>query len=264
MQGIRGTLHADLRRAHEYASMGRYSMAVGVYRNLIKTLERFRTMNLSKQKVVDECDQNIAKIEQQIAGVEDLRKMLEARPQTAPHRPNRNHDDGPVEPVWSRRPGSSRRKDEPVQPTRPGRQQASPTPRKNWEPKPSPTPSYNPRPSPVQKQVYNPKPSFPTKPQPKSDPPPTADRFKAGKFLEANKKIYHNDQDKEIIAEIERRIVTESLNISFDDIGGLESVKAELDTNIIYPLIAPKIYAGRMKPKTGVLFFGPPGTGKTL
>lgn len=236
-------------------------MAAGVYRNLIKSLERFRDRNPSNQKAVDECDQNIAKIEQQIAGVEDLRKMLEARPQTAPHRPSRRQDEGPVEPVWSRRPGSSRRKDEPTQPTRPSRQQASPTPRKIYEPKPSPTPSYNPKSTPVQKQVYNPKPAFPSKP---IDPPPTADRFKPGKFLEANKKIYHNDQDKEIISEIERRIVTESLNISFDDIGGLESVKAELDTNIIYPLIAPKIYAGRMKPKTGVLFFGPPGTGKTL
>lgn len=52
---------------------------------------------------------------------------------------------------------------------------------------------------------------------------------------------------------------------TWEDIGGLESVKAELREMILYPIEHPeKFEKFGMKPSKGVLFYGPPGCGKTL
>ncbi|CAF4110267.1 unnamed protein product [Adineta steineri] len=57
-----------------------------------------------------------------------------------------------------------------------------------------------------------------------------------------------------------------SLNeIGFDDIGGLESVKRELQELIQYPVEHPeKFFKFGMRPSRGILLYGPPGCGKTL
>jgi len=52
---------------------------------------------------------------------------------------------------------------------------------------------------------------------------------------------------------------------TWEDIGGLENVKAELREMILYPIEHPeKFEKFGMKPSKGVLFYGPPGCGKTL
>jgi len=62
-----------------------------------------------------------------------------------------------------------------------------------------------------------------------------------------------------------REVLLESPNVHWDDIGGLESVKQELQETIEWPLKFSKIYS-HMKavPPKGILLYGPPGTGKTL
>ncbi len=54
-------------------------------------------------------------------------------------------------------------------------------------------------------------------------------------------------------------------NVSFADIGGLDSTIEEVKEIAIVPLIHPEVYqrAGQDPPK-GILMFGPPGVGKTL
>ena len=54
-------------------------------------------------------------------------------------------------------------------------------------------------------------------------------------------------------------------SVTWEDIGGLESVKRELRELIQHPVVYPELYQwfGRGPPK-GVLFHGPPGCGKTL
>lgn len=62
-----------------------------------------------------------------------------------------------------------------------------------------------------------------------------------------------------------RETVVEVPNVSWDDIGGLENVKKELQELILYPIEHPEKFAKfGMKPSKGVLFYGPPGCGKTL
>jgi SpoVK/Ycf46/Vps4 family AAA+-type ATPase len=67
------------------------------------------------------------------------------------------------------------------------------------------------------------------------------------------------DADEQFFADIEKPA------ISFDHVGGLESVKKEIALKIIHPLKNPEIYeAYGKKIGGGVLLYGPPGCGKTL
>lgn len=62
-----------------------------------------------------------------------------------------------------------------------------------------------------------------------------------------------------------REMVVEVPNVSWDDIGGLEAVKRELQELVQYPVEHPEKYLKfGMNPSKGVLFYGPPGCGKTL
>jgi len=62
-----------------------------------------------------------------------------------------------------------------------------------------------------------------------------------------------------------RETAVEVPNVTWDDIGGLESVKRELQELVQYPVEHPDKYLKfGMTPSKGVLFYGPPGCGKTL
>jgi transitional endoplasmic reticulum ATPase len=54
-------------------------------------------------------------------------------------------------------------------------------------------------------------------------------------------------------------------SITFDDVGGMESVKEEIKMKILYPLNNPDLFkAYGKKVGGGILLYGPPGCGKTL
>ncbi|XP_075245057.1 transitional endoplasmic reticulum ATPase-like [Convolutriloba macropyga] len=62
-----------------------------------------------------------------------------------------------------------------------------------------------------------------------------------------------------------RETVVEIPNVTWEDIGGLENVKRELQELVQYPVEHPeKFLKFAMSPPKGVLFYGPPGCGKTL
>ncbi|KAF6754607.1 P-loop containing nucleoside triphosphate hydrolase protein [Ephemerocybe angulata] len=62
-----------------------------------------------------------------------------------------------------------------------------------------------------------------------------------------------------------RDTVVEVPTVTWDDVGGLEKVKQELQETVQYPVDHPeKFLKDGMSPSKGVLFYGPPGTGKTL
>ncbi|KAK2390791.1 P-loop containing nucleoside triphosphate hydrolase superfamily protein [Trifolium repens] len=56
------------------------------------------------------------------------------------------------------------------------------------------------------------------------------------------------------------------INVEFDSIGGLESIKQALFELVILPLKRPDLFShGKLLgPQKGVLLYGPPGTGKTM
>lgn len=62
-----------------------------------------------------------------------------------------------------------------------------------------------------------------------------------------------------------RETVVEIPNVSWEDIGGLDNIKRELQETVQYPVEHPeKFEKFGMSPSKGVLFYGPPGCGKTL
>jgi transitional endoplasmic reticulum ATPase len=62
-----------------------------------------------------------------------------------------------------------------------------------------------------------------------------------------------------------REVLVETPNISWKDVGGLESVKQELIEAVEWPLKQPETFKRMgIRPPRGILLYGPPGTGKTL
>jgi len=62
-----------------------------------------------------------------------------------------------------------------------------------------------------------------------------------------------------------RETVVEVPTTTWEDVGGLENVKKELQEMVQYPVEFPeKFLKFGMSPSRGVLFYGPPGCGKTL
>ncbi|MEM4311839.1 MAG: CDC48 family AAA ATPase [Nitrososphaerales archaeon] len=70
---------------------------------------------------------------------------------------------------------------------------------------------------------------------------------------------------KDVMPSAMREVYLETPDVKWEDIGGLENVKRELQEAVEWPLKYPEVYAkiGYSMPK-GILLYGPPGTGKTL
>ena len=70
---------------------------------------------------------------------------------------------------------------------------------------------------------------------------------------------------KQIKPAVLRSVQVESPNVSWDAIGGLESVKQSLQESVEGALLYPELYQRtKAKAPRGILLWGPPGTGKTL
>mmetsp|Transcript_13923 Transcript_13923/g.27503 ORF Transcript_13923/g.27503 Transcript_13923/m.27503 type:complete len:369 (-) Transcript_13923:537-1643(-) len=72
------------------------------------------------------------------------------------------------------------------------------------------------------------------------------------------------NEHEDLIAQ--EAINPQNIDVSFDDIGGLEEEKRRLKEIVILPFTRPELFArGKLlRPPKGVLLYGPPGTGKTM
>ncbi len=78
-----------------------------------------------------------------------------------------------------------------------------------------------------------------------------------------------DDDFREALKAIEpsslREVTVEVPNITWGDIGGLESVKSELRESVELPLLKPEVFKKLgIRAAKGFLLYGPPGVGKTL
>lgn len=70
---------------------------------------------------------------------------------------------------------------------------------------------------------------------------------------------------REIEPSTTREVYVEVSETSWDDIGGLEDIKATLTEGVEWPLRFPEVYSSaHVEPPRGILLSGPPGSGKTL
>ena len=70
---------------------------------------------------------------------------------------------------------------------------------------------------------------------------------------------------REITPSAMREVYVEPADVKWDDIGGLDTVKRELQEAVEWPMHFPDMYKqlGHTAPK-GILLYGPSGTGKTM
>ncbi len=74
----------------------------------------------------------------------------------------------------------------------------------------------------------------------------------------------YSEEEMEMINMITGTIVTDSPDVRWMDIAGLENVKQNLREAVVLPIARPELFTGARKPWSGILLFGPPGCGKTL
>ena len=74
----------------------------------------------------------------------------------------------------------------------------------------------------------------------------------------------YSAEEQEIIDSISGTILTESPDVKWTDIAGLQGSKQALREAIVLPIMKPNLFTGARKPWSGILLFGPPGCGKTL
>lgn len=76
-------------------------------------------------------------------------------------------------------------------------------------------------------------------------------------------RVIANDDTDE--TELPRLMTAESERVTFDDVGGLDEVKKQVERRIILPFKKPSLFK-RFKKRVGggILLYGPPGCGKTL
>uniref|UniRef100_A0A0N5BIF1 AAA domain-containing protein n=1 Tax=Strongyloides papillosus TaxID=174720 RepID=A0A0N5BIF1_STREA len=71
--------------------------------------------------------------------------------------------------------------------------------------------------------------------------------------------------ERHLVEMIEREIMHEKEEISWESICGLEKEKNALMEAVVWPMVHPEIFDPHLrKPDKGILLFGPPGTGKTM
>ncbi|CAG8574283.1 1574_t:CDS:2 [Cetraspora pellucida] len=95
---------------------------------------------------------------------------------------------------------------------------------------------------------------------------------KKGSKANGNKKKESSDDDdddeldadtKKMREALSSAILSETPNVHWDDIAGLDAAKDALKEAVILPMKFPQLFTGNRRPWSGILLYGPPGTGKS-
>ncbi|CCG80698.1 Suppressor protein of bem1/bed5 double mutants [Taphrina deformans PYCC 5710] len=70
-------------------------------------------------------------------------------------------------------------------------------------------------------------------------------------------------ETKKLRGALSSAILSETPDVRWEDVAGLEAAKETLKESVILPLRFPKMFTGRRRPWLGILLYGPPGTGKS-
>jgi hypothetical protein len=113
---------------------------------------------------------------------------------------------------------------------------------------PNPSPQHQPPNSPYLHPGAS---STPRSPSPSRSPASQPDKEK-------------DEYDQKLRDALEGTVVSESPNVHWDDIAGLDQAKDELQETTILPIKFPQLFTGNRKARRAILLYGPPGTGKSF
>lgn len=71
-----------------------------------------------------------------------------------------------------------------------------------------------------------------------------------------------SEMDK-LSKQLQDSILSETPNVKWDDVAGLELAKSELQAAIIFTLRFPQMFRDKRQVRPNILLYGPPGTGKS-
>ena len=94
----------------------------------------------------------------------------------------------------------------------------------------------------------------------------SAESSAGGGSTKAKKSGDGDDDDadtKKLRGALAGAILSETPNVKWDDIAGLDLAKEALKEAVILPVKFPQLFTGNRKPTSGILLYGPPGTGKS-
>jgi len=132
-------------------------------------------------------------------------------------------------------------------------------------PPPSPSPTHARRPS--TRHLLVPLPHPPPLPSPHTTTKTNNNNQQAKRRGDAlsrrlGRKLVLNEFEQLLAANV---LNPELIDVTLDDVGGLDAAKREIRTKVLRPLTEPGLYCTTLwRPVKGVLLFGPPGTGKTM
>ncbi|MHA2249695.1 MAG: AAA family ATPase [Candidatus Kariarchaeaceae archaeon] len=84
------------------------------------------------------------------------------------------------------------------------------------------------------------------------------------KSIRSSKSGGDDEEESEFDESLEGAIVSETPDITLDDVAGLADAKGALREAIVLPLMRPDLFTGSRQPWRGILLHGPPGCGKTM
>lgn len=73
-----------------------------------------------------------------------------------------------------------------------------------------------------------------------------------------------DDESAKLEGALSDAIVTETPNVKWEDVSGLEAAKEGLKEAVVLPIRFPQLFDEVRQPWRGILLYGPPGTGKSF
>uniref|UniRef100_A0A672MEX2 Katanin p60 ATPase-containing subunit A1 n=1 Tax=Sinocyclocheilus grahami TaxID=75366 RepID=A0A672MEX2_SINGR len=231
----------NVKLAREYALLGNYSSEVVCYQGVLEQIRKY-LYSVRDSSLQQKWQQVWQEINEETKQVREIMATLESfQLESTPSKPSSFGQENDIMPV-------------------------------HVEHRPSPcvvrktsalAPRNQPRPSP---RVANGDKGKAQKGKEKKENPskPKDDRNKAEGVETEVKRFDRGGEDKDLIENLERDIISQNPNVTWDDIADLEAAKKLLKEAVVLPMWMPEFFKGIRRPWKGVLMVGPPGTGKTL